>query len=203
MFAGAACANPVTMNFDGIGTFDQVSTYYDGGCSTFVGPDTCNGPNYGVVWSGAEISDNTSGASGTIVPPSSPNYIILTNNSGSYNSATMNVAAGFGGSGFSFYYAGSGMVSVYSGLNGTGTLLNPGSEALSTSFCSGTGFCSSPYMLDFTGTAMSVVFTGNGIFDNVSFDMTPKAVPEPAAAGIFGFGVLLIGMFVGLRRRMA
>lgn len=28
-------------------------------------------------------------------------------------------------------------------------------------------------------------------------------VPEPAAIGMFGFGVLLIGAFVGLRRRVA
>jgi hypothetical protein len=27
------------------------------------------------------------------------------------------------------------------------------------------------------------------------------SVPEPAALGIFGLGVLLIGVFVGLRRR--
>ncbi len=32
-----------------------------------------------------------------------------------------------------------------------------------------------------------------------SFDLT--TVPEPAELGIFGFGILLIGLFVGLRRR--
>lgn len=31
----------------------------------------------------------------------------------------------------------------------------------------------------------------------------PTGVPEPKALGIFGFGVLLIGVFVGLRRRRA
>jgi hypothetical protein len=32
-------------------------------------------------------------------------------------------------------------------------------------------------------------------------DFVLNAVPEPAALGIFGFGVLLLGLFVGLRRR--
>lgn len=31
----------------------------------------------------------------------------------------------------------------------------------------------------------------------------PVGVPEPAALGMFGFGALLIGAFVGLRRRVA
>lgn len=197
LFAGAASAAPVTMNFDGISTGDQVSNYYDGGQATILGliPDGPNGPDYGVVWSGAQTADLISSVSGPPAPPSSPNYITLTNSVGLFKGATMDVAAGFGSAGFSFYYFGAPTVAAYSGIDGGGTLL--ASETFGT--CTSAGFCSSG--LSFTGSAMSVVFTGPGVFDNISLRTT--AVPEPAAAGIFGFGVLLIGMFVGLRRRMA
>lgn len=199
LFAGAASAMPVTMNFDGINTGDQVSNFYNGGQATIVGliPDGSNGPNYGVVWSGAQTSDLTSSLNGPPAPPSAPNYITPINPDGLFRSATMNVAAGFGSAGFSFYYFGAPTVAVYSGMDGGGSLL--ASDTFGT--CASTSFCSSA--LTFAGDAMSVVFTGPGVFDNISFDMKAKAVPEPAAAGIFGFGVLLIGLFAGLRRRTA
>lgn len=200
LLCGIACAAPVTMNFDGMGTNEQVANYYNGGCSTFFGsPATCGGPNYGVMWSGAQTSDVTSSSSGTLSPPSSPNYIILTNPDGLFQSATMNVAAGFG-TGLAFYYYGSPMVAVYSGPNGTGTLLNPGSAMLDLATCGSLGFCS--HGLGFSGSAMSVIFSGNGIFDNVTLGRA-SAVPEPAEFGMFGLGVLLIGLFAGLRRRKA
>lgn len=45
---------------------------------------------------------------------------------------------------------------------------------------------------------------GTGADQNFTLDIGNAAnVPEPAALGIFGFGVLLIGAFVGLRRRTA
>lgn len=38
--------------------------------------------------------------------------------------------------------------------------------------------------------------------DNIGFNQaTPGNVPEPAALGMFGLGMLLIGLFAGLRRR--
>lgn len=202
-FAAIASAKPVRMNFDGAlangGANDQVATYYDGGCTTFLGGnDICNGPNDGVVWSGAQISNVTSSASGMLSPPSLPNYIILTNNNAGVLSATMDVAAGFD-TGLAFFYYGSPMVAVYSGLNGTGTLLNPDSAMLDLNTCGSLGFCA--HGLGFSGTAMSVVFSGNGIFDNVAVGTTK--VPEPAALGMFGLGFLLISGFVGLRRRAA
>lgn len=36
----------------------------------------------------------------------------------------------------------------------------------------------------------------------VAFGEAAAGVPEPAALGMFGFGVLLAGAFVGLRRRI-
>ncbi|MGH8145878.1 MAG: PEP-CTERM sorting domain-containing protein [Rhodanobacteraceae bacterium] len=43
---------------------------------------------------------------------------------------------------------------------------------------------------------------GTGADQSFTLDIvSPTAVPEPAALGVFGFGVLLVGAFVGLRRR--
>jgi hypothetical protein len=44
-------------------------------------------------------------------------------------------------------------------------------------------------------------FLGLVGFDNVTLGANPQAVPEPAALGMFGLGVLLIGMFAGMRKR--
>ncbi|HJP96929.1 MAG TPA: hypothetical protein VJ862_00060 [Rhodanobacteraceae bacterium] len=45
---------------------------------------------------------------------------------------------------------------------------------------------------------------GGGYFRDFSGTITPAltSVPEPAGFGMFGLGVLLIGLFAGLRRRM-
>lgn len=196
LFAGVASATPVTMNFDGITNSEYVSNYYDGGQATILGliPDGPNGPNYGVVWSGA-VATNGNGSVPT--PPSPPEFMAYADGV----SATMNVAGGFRGTGFSFdYYGGGPTLAVYSGLDGTGTLL--ASETLDSSLC-GLAFCWLPDSLSFSGTAQSVVFGGTGAFDNISLNTVISVkVPEPAEVGMFGFGVLLIGLFAGLRQRI-
>lgn len=45
--------------------------------------------------------------------------------------------------------------------------------------------------------------TGASGGGSVTFSPAATSVPEPAALGLFGFGALLIGAFVSLRRRMA
>ncbi len=64
----------------------------------------------------------------------------------------------------------------------------------------GLSFCWTSSDLDFSGIAKSVVFGGTGVFDNITFDMA--SVPEPAGFGIFALGLLLMGVFAGLRRRV-
>jgi hypothetical protein len=48
------------------------------------------------------------------------------------------------------------------------------------------------------------VHTGSlsGVLANI-YVGTPPSVPEPGVLGMFGFGALLIGLFAGLRRRVA
>lgn len=53
-------------------------------------------------------------------------------------------------------------------------------------------------------TPGSFVWTwGNGADQSFTLDIVSATVPEPAALGVFGLGMLLIGAFVGLRRRTA
>ena len=42
-----------------------------------------------------------------------------------------------------------------------------------------------------------------GDLANITLGTPPASVPEPAALTVFGFGLLLIGAFVGMRRRIA
>lgn len=215
-FAGTAGATVVQMHFDSIANADgysnggqYVDNYYDGGCtSAYTGnarPADCTGPNYGVTWDGALAGDTGSGEfwNTTAGEPSSNNVIGFLDST----HATMNVAAGFQG-GFSFFYAAptvGGTVTVYSGLNGTGSILQTLTLAVNGAGCI-SGFAASCWTaigVNFTGTAMSVSFAGaaNGIvFDNVTVGST-NPVPEPAALGMFGLGLLLLGGFVGLRKR--
>lgn len=192
LLAGVAGATPVTMSFDGMGVPEYVDNYYDGGCSTIAGvvPATCGGPNYGVTWSGAITADRLAPP-----PPSSPDFMAYADGV----SATMDVASGFKGAGFSFdYYGGGPTVSVFSGLNGTGSLLT--SQTLDSSLC-GLAFCWKSYDLDFSGTAESVIFGGTGVFDNITFNEGSATVPEPGGLGMAALGLLLMGAFAGVRRR--
>lgn len=124
----------------------------------------------------------------------------------------MNVATGFD-TGFSFYYSAvdvTGVVNVWSGLDGTGSLLASlqlplTGDGAGLPDCFGTNFC--PYLpmgVAFSGTAMSVDFAGTADeigFDNITLgsDTPTGAVPEPGtwALMLVGFG------FVGsaMRRR--
>ena len=123
----------------------------------------------------------------------------------------MNIAAGFD-TGFSFYYSSDsqlnsgnpGSVTVWSGLNGTGTLL----AALTLLDTGNNGNYPAHYNMwdaagiSFAGTAQSAIFSGaaNYIgFDNITLgsDTPLPAVPEPstclaAALLLLPFGASLI-----------
>jgi hypothetical protein len=181
---GSVTAAPITMDFEGLTALTKVNSYYDGGCTSGgILFRKCGGPDYGVVWDNATVGDDFAG--------------LLVK-----NKATMTIADGFtGGLSFNFYNLNllhNASVTVFSGENGQGNKLaqadlNP---ALPWDFLD----------LTFNGLAKSVVFGGTkGFvfgFDNVTLGLNaPTPVPEPAAIGVFGLGLLMMGAFVGLRRR--
>jgi len=123
----------------------------------------------------------------------------------------MNVPAGFD-TGFSFYYTSpfyAGTVTVYSGLDATGSVLAtlnlPTTPSGGSPECTYGAYCPfEPFGVTFSGTAMSVNFSG--VADQIGFDNitlgsgTPTpGVPEPGTLVMFGSGV--IGLAGMLRRK--
>lgn len=193
--AAPAFSATVTLDFEGVGSFASINEFYNGGTDS----NGTSGPNVGVLFGGDalglsndELGPYYSNAPtpGTIMAPVGAD-------------AALNAPVGFAGTA-SFYYSASEAtsVSVFSGLNGTGTLL--GTLSLlgnAQSGCSDTAFCHwDPASLTFAGVAQSIQFGSAANlagFDNV----TIAPVPLPAAIWLLGSSLLGFGGFA--RRRKA
>jgi hypothetical protein len=204
---GAAPTKAQVLNFDGIASCDaSVGSYYNGGTA---GDGSGPGPNFGIVFSNNAITLQDFFAGGSGFPcnsntgnmPSSPMGLFFLSGS----AATMDVAAGFT-TGFSFFYTAQnnpGSVSVWSGLDGTGTLLASLALPTNDSTCLVTPtFCHwDPIGVSFSGTAESVNFGGSAnqvVFDNITLNSsTPGTTPEPGTLVQMGSG--LIGLAGALR----
>lgn len=206
----------VVLDFEGVNAtypsgYAFVQDFYNGGTSS----DGTSGTDYGISFTAnaQAICLNTPGVScsntsrgGVGDPNSQQGGLFFLSGVETF----MNVAAGFD-TGFSFFYSAinqTGSISVYDGLNGTGTLLATLDLGLTTSTCDysvyDADFC--PFVatgIAFSGTAKSVSFAGVAdqiVFDDVTFGSeTPgPVIPIPAAVWLFGSG--LIGL-VGMARR--
>lgn len=214
--SGAAQAGVISLNFEGINStypsgFAFINGFYDGGTSS----DGTSGTNYGIAFSSnaqaiclnslTVVCSNTS--RGGLAPGSDKGALFFL----SGGAAFMDVAAGFT-TGFSFNYTdvlvGGGFVDVYSGLDGTGTLLASFALPITTSNCPGytAQFCPFfPVGVSFSGTAHSIEFGGvenQIVFDDVTFGSATPGVPEPLTISLFGAGLAgLVGL--GRRRKRA
>jgi len=117
---GTARADVVVLTFEGLQNLEPILNYYNGGLGGFgSGP----GPNYGIAFQSNSLAiiSNAAGGTGNFSNNSSGNTVAFFL---SGVGDVMDVTAGFT-TGFSFFYSavGSGSVSVYSGLDGTGNLL--------------------------------------------------------------------------------
>jgi hypothetical protein len=178
-FVAIASANASvnTLTFEGVGSLNAVGDFYNGGAGT----------DYGVEFVGNTLAlvSNLAGGSGNFTnAPSMPTIMFWM----AGPATTMNVAAGFSG-GFSTYYTSTdnaGSISIWSGLNGTGSVL-------ATLNLIGLGTDNTPNALydrwalvgaAFAGEAKSVTFTGAADFigfDNVTFG---SAIPAPGAIAL-------------------
>jgi hypothetical protein len=210
-FIGPASANVIVLNFAGLNGSQRegVGNYYDGGFGSLgSGP----GPNYGITFGSDSITCNDiTGPNGcnTSQIPGGPgaNALFFLGGPGD----VMDVAAGFK-TGFAFDYSSpffAGSVTVWSGLDGTGTLLATlllpqTADGSGTAGCNGANYC--PYAatgVSFSGTAESVVFSGvaNYIaFADITLGSNHVPVPEPMTLSLFGAGLVAAGV-AGRRRR--
>lgn len=201
----AANAAVVTLTFEGLQDEEPINNFYNGGLG---GLGSGPGPNYGVTFSNNALAiiDSDAGGSGNFGGEPSPSTVMfyLTG-----SASIMNVAGGFN-TGFSFYYTAinnPGVVDVYDGPNGTGTVL--ASLNLPVTPFNGapdpTGAFSPlvPIGVPFAGTAMSVAFGGvqNQIaFDNVTFG-SDVPTPEPSSLVLAALGLIGLGAYGWRRKR--
>ena len=167
----------------------------------------------GTTYSGVSFSSNILAlrgvglnGSGAFAPDPTQTPIIFINGvTGAPATGIINVAAGFS-SGIQFFFTAgfSETVTVWSGANGTGTIL--ATLALSPNNLPCTGFPSycnwSSASLGFSGKAKSVTFTGpaNGFgIADITLNSTTSAIPEPSSIYLLVTGLGAMG-FGGIRR---
>ena len=164
----------VSLDFNSLQVGEQVLGYYNGGFGSLgTGP----GPMFGITFT----SDFATVPQGVFGPPLRAEE--LTGNSG-----TLDITPAFAGF-FSFYYTnsdGSGSVSLYSGHDGGGTLLDTIPLASEATFTPAGKFEALPFQSAiFTGTA------GDLIVDNITFG-GGLVVPEPSSISLLLVALLVI-----------
>jgi len=183
-------AADVLLTFEGLKDFEHIDNYYNGGKGSLgSGPATTN---YGISFSASALAYIPGQQSGKVTPfpgdPSQSTVLILTSpqrgQAGFPGSFTMDVAGGFTQY-LAYYYINianaDAMVQIYSGLDGTGTLL---AQQSLPSLAGTNAIFSNQVVVPFAGTAYSVVFSGRDdqlALDNIAgSNGPPSVVPAPA-----------------------
>ena len=200
--ASAASAGTIVLTFEGLQNNEPIENYYNGG---FGGNGSGPGPNYGITFGSDSLALISSAAGGTGNFSGNPSGVTIAYFL-SGPGDVMDVAAGFK-TGFSFYYADqvgfTGTVSVYSGLDGTGTLL----ASLTLPSTPDPYNVWVPVGVSFAGTAESAIFSGSANyigFDNITLgSASPRGVPEPATWAMMLVGVAGVGASLRASRRKA
>jgi PEP-CTERM motif len=213
-FAAAPAAAAITINFENIGTYGvnsgiQVLDFYNGGTAS----NGHSGTNLGVSFASNALTlclntpgtiCSTASRGGAGDPASAFTAMFFMTGS----QTSLNDAAGFT-TGINFFYAARnapGTAQIFSGLNGTGSLL------ASLVLPANAAGCGTPYNalycpfglanLPFTGTAHSVVFAGTA--GHIGFDdivLGAVALPEPASWAMMLIGFAAAGAALRRTRR--
>ena len=190
--AAPAFSATVTLDFEGASSFQSIANFYNGGTDT----GGASGTNVGVLFGGDALALSNDELGPYFSNAPTPGSIMAPVGA----DAALNAPIGFSGTA-SFFYSSSAAtsVSIFSGLNGTGTLLGTlNLLANSQTGCSDTLYCHWDLAsLDFGGVAQSMLF-GDAAnvagFDNV----TIAPVPLPAAVWLLGSALAGFG---GIARR--
>ena len=210
--AAALADSTEVLTFSGLGDNQPVGNFYNGGGLTST-------PNYGVTFSSNfyGLTSFYNGGAGAFSPTPTTTPAIFMNGAttGSAVMGVMNVTAGFS-SGLNFYFSAgfapgqSETVQIWSGANGTGTVLATINLSNNNGSCNGyPTYCVwSSAGTSFTGTAKSVTFSGPanelGLSD-ITIGSNSTAVPEPSSVYLLGAGVAALSLtqlrrFFGLKR---
>jgi hypothetical protein len=203
-----ACSNAkagtIVLTFEGLKDGEPIGSFYNGGLGGFgSGP----GPADGIIFGADALALIAQGAGGGGNFSNNPSGVTIAFFLGGAGDV-MNVPGGFD-TGFSFFYANTsfaGTVTVYDGLNGTGSVLASLDLPALGGCSSSPNFCDwAPIGVTFSGTAESVNFSGtaNQIgFDDITLGSATAggggSVPEPGSLSLFVFGLAGVGV---LRRR--
>jgi hypothetical protein len=215
LMAASAANATIDLTFEGINAtypsgYAFINGFYDGGTSS----DGTSGPNYGISFSSnaqaiclnsTTVSCSNTSKGGLGDPNSREGALFFLSGPSTF----MDIAAGFT-TGFSFNYTEpntqGGFVNVWSGLDGTGTLLATINLSLTPSNCPGYGAAYCPFFpigVNFAGTAESIQFGGVAnfvVFDDVTFgSSTPGGAPEPSTWAMMMLGLAGLGI-IGRRR---
>ena len=197
MSASAFANSSEFLDFTGLGDLQTVGNFYNGGGV----PGT---PNYGVTFSsnffGLRAIANGGAGNFSSTPTATP-AIFINGTTGTAATGVMNVTNGFS-SGLNFFYTAgfaSGQtetVTIWSGANGTGTVLATIALSNNNAGCTAPLYCSwTNAGLTFNGTAHSVTFSGPanelGLTD-ITIGSNVPAVPEPSSVYLMGAGILAI-----------
>ncbi|MCQ9375612.1 PEP-CTERM sorting domain-containing protein [Methyloversatilis sp. XJ19-13] len=192
LFASAPTfAADVLVDFDGPASFDSIGEYYNGAVEAL-------GVSFGL--DALALKNDELGPYFSNAPsPAGVMTVVGTD-------ATMNFAMGFTGASFSYSYAPleetdpfAFIVGVYSGLNGTGTLLSAFAVVNNAqNGCNDSPYCNWNFAsTSFNGVAKSIAF-GSAVSYGID-NLTITAVPEPTQALMLALG--LAAVLVGARRK--
>jgi len=174
-----AVPNLASLTFDGFLNDEAILTYYMGGFGSLgSGP----GPAFGITFTPGLVADPTR----LLFGPSAR----ITG-----TSATMNLDSAFPGL-VSFYFAGNGTVSFFSGQNGSGTQLS--SFGLVSMSLPSTGTFGAS-LLPFQSAVFTPAVGSTLRLDSISFGI--QVVPEPSTAMLLLTGLGLVSIFRRIRGR--